>query len=96
MRCIYISLSMQEEQRIHQLILGLLLPLTSVVTKKHPHFQVGLFDDLLFIWLAFIYELPGKQSIAKHFLEHQQTLKETIPAHYMVSLDHTKKESRTF
>ncbi|MBM7837507.1 uncharacterized protein YktB (UPF0637 family) [Alkalihalobacillus xiaoxiensis] len=64
--------------------------------KKHPHFQVGLFDDHLFIWLAFIYELPGKQSIAKHFLEHQQSLKETIPAHYMVSLDHTKKKAERF
>src|SRR5690625_7455753 len=36
--------------------------------KKHPHFQVGLFDDHLFIWLAFIYELDGKESIAKEFI----------------------------
>lgn len=64
--------------------------------KKHPHFQVGLFDDHLFVWLAFIYELPGKQNIARHFLDHKQTLEETIPAHYMVSLDHTKKNAERF
>src|SRR5699024_11327687 len=29
--------------------------------KKHPHFQVGLWDDHLFIWLAYIYELPRSE-----------------------------------
>ncbi len=33
--------------------------------KKHPHFQVGLFDDRLFIWLALIYELPNKSKICR-------------------------------
>ncbi|WP_078391626.1 DUF1054 domain-containing protein [Shouchella patagoniensis] len=61
--------------------------------KKHPHFQVGLFDDHLFVWLAFIYELPGKQDIAHLFLEEKQQLMETIPNHYVVSLDHTKKQA---
>lgn len=61
--------------------------------KKHPHFQVGLFDDHLFVWLAFIYELPGKQNIARLFLEEKQQVIETIPNHYVVSLDHTKKQA---
>ncbi|SDC33596.1 DUF1054 domain-containing protein [Shouchella lonarensis] len=64
--------------------------------KKHPHFQVGLFDDHVFIWLAYIYECPDKQAIANTFLAHEQTLKETIPDHYVVSLDHMKKEATPF
>lgn len=64
--------------------------------KKHPHFQVGLFDDHLFVWLAYIYELPGKQDIAKLFLENEHDIKETVPNSYMVSLDHTKKQAEPF
>lgn len=60
--------------------------------KKHPHFQVGLFDDHLFIWLAFIYELEGKENIADMFIKNFHTLKE-LPAEFSVSLDHMKKDS---
>ncbi|WP_405100663.1 YktB family protein [Oceanobacillus sp. FSL H7-0719] len=60
--------------------------------KKHPHFQVGLFDDHLFIWLALIYELPNKQNIAKAFLESFEEIKE-LPDDFVVSLDHMKKDS---
>lgn len=59
--------------------------------KKHPHFQIGLFDDHLFIWLAFIYELPNKAQIAQSFLDHIDTLEKTIPADYVISEDHMKK-----
>lgn len=59
--------------------------------KKHPHFQIGLFDDHLFIWLAFIYELPKKAQIAQNFLDHIDTLEEKIPADYVISGDHMKK-----
>ncbi|AXF55516.1 YktB family protein [Salicibibacter kimchii] len=62
--------------------------------KKHPHFQVGLFDDHLFIWLAYIYELPNKKEIAQQLLDRQDQL-EKLPNHYAVSLDHTKKNART-
>ncbi|WP_050181568.1 YktB family protein [Domibacillus robiginosus] len=64
--------------------------------KQHPHFQVGLFDDHVFVWLAFIYELPGKKEIAETFLTHQQVLQDHIPAHYVVSLDHLKKDAETW
>ena len=60
--------------------------------KKHPHFQVGLFDDHLFIWLAFIYELNGKESIAKEFIANFDQLKQ-LPNDFVVSLDHMKKDS---
>ena len=60
--------------------------------KQHPHFQVGLFDDHLFIWLALIYELPNKQNIAKAFLENYDDIKQ-LPKDFVVSLDHMKKDS---
>lgn len=59
--------------------------------KQHPHFQVGLFDDRLFIWLAFIYELPRKKAIADAFLRETDLLDRFIPGHYDISLDHMKK-----
>jgi uncharacterized protein YktB (UPF0637 family) len=62
--------------------------------KQHPHFQVGLFDDHLFIWLAFIYELPNKENMAKNFLNNLGHITETIPDHFYVSLDHTKKDAK--
>lgn len=61
--------------------------------KKHPHFQVGLFDDRVFIWLAFIYELPNKSQIANTFIENIKTVKDLVPNDYVVSLDHMKKNS---
>ncbi|UJL47809.1 DUF1054 domain-containing protein [Virgibacillus sp. NKC19-16] len=58
--------------------------------KKHPHFQVGLFDDHVFIWLAFIYELDHKSKIAESFVDDFEKIKQ-LPDHYVVSLDHMKK-----
>jgi uncharacterized protein YktB (UPF0637 family) len=62
--------------------------------KQHPHFQVGLFDDHVFIWLAFIYELPNKTEIAKNFLEEFENVSKTIPNDFYISLDHMKKEAK--
>lgn len=59
--------------------------------KKHPHFQVGLFDDRVFIWLAFIYELPDKANIAQRFLDRIDTVEATIPDSYVISQDHMQK-----
>ncbi|GAA0446106.1 YktB family protein [Lentibacillus halophilus] len=61
--------------------------------KKHPHFQIGLFDDHLFMWLAYIYELPGKEQVAESFLNHITDIHQSIPGDYVISLDHTKKEA---
>ncbi|WP_156290470.1 YktB family protein [Oceanobacillus salinisoli] len=60
--------------------------------KKHPHFQLGLFDDHIFIWLAFIYELPNKKDIAQTLLDHYEDI-HRLPDDFVISLDHTKKES---
>lgn len=61
--------------------------------KKHPHFQIGLWDDHLFIWLAFIYELPNKTNMAATFLRHIDELDTIIPNDYVISLDHMKKDA---
>lgn len=61
--------------------------------KQHPHFQIGVYDDHLFIWLAFIYELPNKKEIAKTFLKNVKTIKKIVPADFVISLDHMKKNS---
>lgn len=60
--------------------------------KKHPHFQIGLFDDHLFMWLALIYELPNKQEIAKSFITSFEKIKQ-LPDNFVVSLDHMDKNS---
>lgn len=64
--------------------------------KQHPHFQVGLWDDHVFIWLAFIYELPGKVKIAERFMDEIDFIRETVPSDFHISLDHMKKDARTF
>ncbi|OMF37582.1 hypothetical protein BK133_05900 [Paenibacillus sp. FSL H8-0548] len=61
--------------------------------KAHPHFQLGLFDDHLFIWLALIYEVPNKANIATAFLKQLDTVIAAVPSDYVISLDHMKKES---
>lgn len=63
--------------------------------KKHPHFQVGLFDDHVFIWLACIYELPNKKEIATGFIDHMDDILQVVPGNFAVSLDHTKKDAQT-
>ena len=61
--------------------------------KQHPHFQVGLFDDHVFIWLAYIYELPKKKEIAEGFLANYEILQSTLPQDYVLSMDHMKKDA---
>ncbi|MCM3632189.1 YktB family protein [Paenibacillus camelliae] len=61
--------------------------------KAHPHFQLGLFDDHLFVWLALIYEVPGKRNIAASFLNDLDEFIAQIPEQYVVSVDHMKKEA---
>lgn len=63
--------------------------------KKHPHFQIGLFDDHVFIWLAYIYEMPDKKEIGERFLQNIEELNRIIPNDYVISLDHTKKDAES-
>ncbi|MGO4369673.1 DUF1054 domain-containing protein [Paenibacillus sp. 2TAB19] len=61
--------------------------------KSHPHFQLGLFDDHLFLWLALIYEVPNKSQIATAYLDKLDDVIASVPDNYMISLDHTMKEA---
>lgn len=61
--------------------------------KAHPHFQLGLFDDHLFLWLALIYEVPNKQNIASAYLNRLEDVTAAVPASFVVSQDHMKKEA---
>ncbi|HLQ72120.1 MAG TPA: DUF1054 domain-containing protein [Bacillota bacterium] len=60
--------------------------------KMHPHFQIGLFDDHLFMWLACIYELKGKAEIATSYMEHFNDIKH-LPDEFVISMDHMKKDA---
>lgn len=59
--------------------------------KMLPHFQVGLFDDHVFQWLAFIYELPGKSDIATTFLQSIDKFRQEVPEDFVISTDHMQK-----
>lgn len=59
--------------------------------KMTPHFQIGLWDDRVFVWLAYIYELPNKQDMASVFMDHCHDLQEMIPSDYDISMNHMKK-----
>lgn len=59
--------------------------------KMTPHFQVGLWDDRLFVWLAYIYELPNKKEIAQLFIDHIDDFSEMIPGDFNISMNHMKK-----
>ncbi|MBP1961300.1 YktB family protein [Paenibacillus aceris] len=60
--------------------------------KQVPHFQVGLFDDRVFIWLALIYELPNKSNIATSYMNQIDRIRKDIPADFVLSFDHMKKD----
>ncbi|PPA72195.1 YktB family protein [Jeotgalibacillus proteolyticus] len=61
--------------------------------KKLPHFQVGLWDDHLFIWLAYIYELPEKAEIAEALIDDLESVYQSLPEDGWISSDHMKKEA---
>lgn len=60
--------------------------------KAYPHFQLGLFDDHLFLWLALIYEVPNKKNIAAGLLDNMDDVMAAVPQDYVLSMDHMKKD----
>lgn len=63
--------------------------------KQYPHFQIGLFDDRVFIWLAFIYEVANKAEIAGRLLANIDRIRKALPEDAFVSFDHMKKDARS-
>lgn len=60
--------------------------------KKHPHFQIGLYDEYLFVWLAFIYENEERTFIADNYLKSEEQLL-ALPADFAISPDHTARQT---
>ncbi len=58
--------------------------------KKYPHFQLGIYETHLFIWLAFIDNPLHEEKMALQIIEDPSLLFK-IPDDYVVSWDHTKE-----
>ncbi|ELK40919.1 UPF0637 protein YktB [Brevibacillus agri] len=61
--------------------------------KKHPHFQIGLWQTHLFVWYAVIYEAPAKAQISQSFSEHLDEIMTLVPDYFHWSPDHTAPDS---
>ncbi|MGC5325553.1 YktB family protein [Brevibacillus sp. SYSU BS000544] len=62
--------------------------------KKHPHFQIGLWETHLFVWYAVIYESPFKQEIALAMQKNLKQIMKLIPDDFRWSPDHTDPMSK--
>ncbi|MFT3658268.1 DUF1054 domain-containing protein [Staphylococcus ureilyticus] len=59
--------------------------------KMLPHFQIGLFENQLFVMYGVMHEAKDKAQRVKVFEEQFQTLK-NLPSDYSLSLDHMSQE----
>ncbi|MGM0844443.1 MAG: YktB family protein [Bacillota bacterium] len=64
--------------------------------KKHPHFQIGLWETHVFVWFALIYEAPDKEEYGKKLEENIDRIRKIIPQNFVWSGDHTRPESKAF
>ncbi|WP_044337536.1 YktB family protein [Rossellomorea aquimaris] len=64
--------------------------------KKHPHFQIGLWETHVFIWFAMIYEAPNKVEFGRNAAESADKIRSLIPGHFVWSGDHTKPDAIPF
>lgn len=58
--------------------------------KKYPHFQLGLYQSHVFIWLAFIDNPQFEKEIAQNFIDNYSAI-QNLPSDYVISFDHTKE-----
>ncbi|MCS4486720.1 YktB family protein [Staphylococcus americanisciuri] len=59
--------------------------------KMIPHFQIGLFEDHLFVMYGMMHEDSNKAKDVEVFEKHIDTLM-TLPPDFQISLDHTKPD----
>ncbi|MFD2679877.1 YktB family protein [Bacillus seohaeanensis] len=64
--------------------------------KKHPHFQIGLWETHLFVWFAVIYEAPIKSEYGQELEKKEQEIRKIIPSSFVWSGDHTKPDAKAF
>ena len=58
----------------------------------HPHFQIGIWPSHVFMQFAIIYECPNKTAFAENALRELQSIRRTVPGHYVWSKDHMRPE----
>jgi len=63
--------------------------------KKHPHFQIGLWETHLFVWYAVIYESPFKEEIAQAMDHRLDEILHIVPNDFRWSPDHMQPASST-
>ncbi|TFE31789.1 YktB family protein [Cohnella luojiensis] len=56
--------------------------------KAHPHFQIGLWSTHVFVQFAIIYECPNKNVFAERALNELDSIRKSVPAHFVWSKDH--------
>jgi len=61
--------------------------------KKHPHFQIGLWGDHIFVWFAIINEAVDKDVYAQILRGHMDGMRNHIPENFVWSTDHTKPDT---
>ena len=59
--------------------------------KMMPHFQIGLFEDHLFVMYGMMHEDKNKAQDVEVFEKNMDTLM-NLPADFQISLDHTKPD----
>lgn len=59
--------------------------------KSLPHFQIGLWDNYLFIIIAIIYEAPQKTVMANRLLENKEIFN-SLPNDFVFSGNHMSQE----
>ncbi|MFJ8234503.1 YktB family protein [Ureibacillus sp. NPDC094379] len=60
--------------------------------KSLPHFQIGLWNTHLFIWVAIIYEAPEKDAMANRLLQNIEVFNK-LPDDFVISGDHMKPDA---
>jgi uncharacterized protein YktB (UPF0637 family) len=56
--------------------------------KAHPHFQIGLWSTHVFVQFAIIYECPNKNIFAERALDELDSVRTSVPEHFVWSKDH--------
>lgn len=59
--------------------------------KSQPHFQLGIWQGYVFMYLSMIDNPKNEKEIANGLLENIQVIRD-LPSDFIYSVDHTKKE----
>lgn len=60
--------------------------------KMMPHFEIGYWDDRLFIWLSALADIKDKSAYGDNVIESVKTIQQ-LDSSFVRSVDHTNKEA---